>query len=349
MADFQEVKTKAHALLGVPPARSAAMAAGGSPTAFAAAASGAARTPPSSRFSPFRDDDLEEATELAAAFMRIAREAPGSRTDKFDAVADEASRQEKQRDPGLVRHALLLFMTHDPVGRAVPIPTLMRRSIAPSRAAPPSAAAVGPGPTPPPVGFNLGGGSTPPENQIDWFREDPMCNEHHEHWHLVYPRRGVPQPDGSRSLRARHGELFFYMHRQMLARYDAERFAFSDVGPVQPLDNYRAPIPQGYDPGQLAVGDQTFVPRAAGTAVSAFRPARAFRGPIRSSITNGAATAYSTRRTAVTCARTTAAYRSWPGMPVLTCWARPTRTPLGASPAPIRGATMATITAWATC
>ncbi len=118
---------------------------------------------------------------------------------------------------------------------------------------------------------------------LDYWREDALANEHHEHWHQVYPYTGLPPRDflgwateTPRSdmvavlealapgqnwagqvaaaspqqlasffsaqvvtsdavfglpaqlyrvlfhLNDRQGELFFYMHQQMLARYDAE-------------------------------------------------------------------------------------------------------------------------------
>ncbi|MGN6417076.1 MAG: hypothetical protein ACTHMC_06280, partial [Pseudobacter sp.] len=65
------------------------------------------------------------------------------------------------------------------------------------------------------------------ETKMDWFREDPSLNEHHAHWHVVYDR----------TLKLdRQGEMFFYMHQQMLARYDADRIS-SGVPRVKPFDN----------------------------------------------------------------------------------------------------------------
>jgi len=53
-----------------------------------------------------------------------------------------------------------------------------------------------------------------PENQIDYWREENELHMYHFAWHLQsrdhYPRN-------------RHGERFFYMHRQMLFRYYTER------------------------------------------------------------------------------------------------------------------------------
>jgi len=53
-----------------------------------------------------------------------------------------------------------------------------------------------------------------PEHALAYFREDIGLNLHHWHWHLVYPSSGetnVVKKD-------RRGELFYYMHLQMLAR-----------------------------------------------------------------------------------------------------------------------------------
>src|SRR6185503_20140815 len=53
-------------------------------------------------------------------------------------------------------------------------------------------------------------------------------------------------------LNDRHGELFLYMHRQMLARYDAELHSHG-LDRVKPFtqDLWPQPIPEGYDPEGL--------------------------------------------------------------------------------------------------
>lgn len=93
-------------------------------------------------------------------------------------------------------------------------------------------------------------GATPPEDRLDFWREDPLLNDHHEHWHLVYPASGRPSPSGAVALGDRHGELFAYMHEQMIARYDSERLAVG-LPRVSPFDDYRAEIADGYDPEDL--------------------------------------------------------------------------------------------------
>jgi len=68
-----------------------------------------------------------------------------------------------------------------------------------------------------------------------YFREDPVANSHHTEWH-----RAAGRPF------QRWGEYFYYMHSQMLARYEAERLSL-DLG----LTNYLAPgqwIRDSYDP-----------------------------------------------------------------------------------------------------
>ncbi|KAE8573029.1 Putative prophenoloxidase [Halyomorpha halys] len=57
------------------------------------------------------------------------------------------------------------------------------------------------------------------EHRVAYFREDVGINLHHWHWHLVYPF------DGPRSVvnKDRRGELFYYMHQQIMARYNMER------------------------------------------------------------------------------------------------------------------------------
>lgn len=52
------------------------------------------------------------------------------------------------------------------------------------------------------------------EHLLAYFREDVGVNLHHWHWHLVYildGRREIVNKD-------RRGELFYYMHQQILAR-----------------------------------------------------------------------------------------------------------------------------------
>ncbi|XP_046386162.1 phenoloxidase 1-like [Ischnura elegans] len=79
------------------------------------------------------------------------------------------------------------------------------------------------------------------EHRVAYFREDIGINLHHWHWHLVYPFNG-PRAIVDKD---RRGELFYYMHQQIQARYNFERFC-NGLGRVKRLHDFRAPLPEGY-------------------------------------------------------------------------------------------------------
>lgn len=53
------------------------------------------------------------------------------------------------------------------------------------------------------------------EQRVAYFREDMGINLHHWHWHLVYP---FDSADRTIVDKDRRGELFYYMHQQIIAR-----------------------------------------------------------------------------------------------------------------------------------
>jgi tyrosinase len=210
-------------------------------------------------FSGFRLTDVHRATTLASQWMRTAEETRGENGSGADmaaavgAVLDAAHDtvqkmvSDPREDPELARYAVKLFLTHYRHGLPLRIKGLEARApwlILPSK--------------------GLTGDTTEanPEERLLWLREDPKLNEHHEHWHVVYPIAGVPAPGTERKgvTKDRQGELFLYMHRQMLARYDTERLA---VG-LQPVEawGYHDADPWGYDPGRYL--QPRFRPRAPG-------------------------------------------------------------------------------------
>lgn len=81
-----------------------------------------------------------------------------------------------------------------------------------------------------------------PEYNLAYYREDIGINAHHWHWHLVYP--ATWRPEVVHSHKDRKGELFFYMHQQMCARYDAERLS-NGMAPMLPFHNFHEPM-EGY-------------------------------------------------------------------------------------------------------
>ena len=54
------------------------------------------------------------------------------------------------------------------------------------------------------------------EHRMAYYREDLGLNLHHWHWHLVYPSDATPELVN----KDRRGELFYYLHQQIIARYN---------------------------------------------------------------------------------------------------------------------------------
>ncbi len=194
------------------------------------------------RFNHFIPEDVEEASALASEMIQHVDTASDTVSGLDNAVSLAEQRADAGDRPGLAQHALKLFLTHDERARSFfplePLVLRQPRALIPSTTAKAGAAVP------------YSGTATPPEDELTWWREDPLLNEHHEHWHLVYPTAPLlDHPFGDR-----HGELFGYMHEQMLARYDAERLALG-LDKVEPFDtsDYTKPIPQGYDPGPITL------------------------------------------------------------------------------------------------
>ncbi|PKY28325.1 Di-copper centre-containing protein [Rhizophagus irregularis] len=82
----------------------------------------------------------------------------------------------------------------------------------------------------------------PAKDKMFWWRNDPVLNQYHEHWHLV-----MPSGEYNGTTKDREGENFIYMHRYMLARYDANRWCLG-MPLVDPLDDYVHPIPEAFRP-----------------------------------------------------------------------------------------------------
>ncbi|KAE8748082.1 Prophenoloxidase, partial [Frankliniella occidentalis] len=80
------------------------------------------------------------------------------------------------------------------------------------------------------------------EQRVAYFREDVGLNLHHLHWHSYYTYLG-PRDQVEKD---RRGELLYYMHAQLLARYNGERLSNS-LPKVKHL-NLREPIKEAYYP-----------------------------------------------------------------------------------------------------
>lgn len=82
------------------------------------------------------------------------------------------------------------------------------------------------------------------EHRLWYFREDIGVNLHHWHWHLVYPYEGFGLLMVAKN---RRGELFYYMHEQIMARYNCERLS-NRMERVKPFKNLRETISEAYYP-----------------------------------------------------------------------------------------------------
>lgn len=102
------------------------------------------------------------------------------------------------------------------------------------------------------------------EQRLAYFREDIGVNMHHWHWHLVYPGEGedvIVRKD-------RRGELFYYMHNQIIARYNCDRMA-SGLARARPLNNFRDPVPEAYFPKIIrSTNNRAYPPRVAHTVLT---------------------------------------------------------------------------------
>ncbi|KAK5640166.1 hypothetical protein RI129_010977 [Pyrocoelia pectoralis] len=81
------------------------------------------------------------------------------------------------------------------------------------------------------------------EHRVAYFTEDLGVNAHHWHWHLVYPFSGPLEVVNKN----RRGELFYYFHHQLMARYNIERLC-NKLRRVRRMVNFREPIPEAYYP-----------------------------------------------------------------------------------------------------
>ncbi|KAH8363104.1 hypothetical protein KR084_005364 [Drosophila pseudotakahashii] len=99
------------------------------------------------------------------------------------------------------------------------------------------------------------------EHRLWYFREDLGINMHHWHWHLVYPTEVSEGADPRIVDKDRRGELFYYMHQQIIARYNAERLS-NHMARVQPIMDLDDPIAEGYFPKMdSSVASRSYPPR----------------------------------------------------------------------------------------
>jgi len=107
-----------------------------------------------------------------------------------------------------------------------------------------------------------------PEGKLWYFNEDPLVNANHFHWHQILSSEDKLGSSIHSSHLDRRGEMFFFMHRQFLARINNERLAvgLNLTKPFGP-DRWGQPVYPGYDPKLGRGSVKRFAPRPAGATL----------------------------------------------------------------------------------
>jgi hypothetical protein len=203
--------------------------------------------------------------EIAGQLVKLFMDQPD-----FDSFVAVAAYTKDRVNPYLFQYALAVATAHRPDSKETKVPSVVQ--VFPDQFVDPGVfrkvreegtlvAQENRQPVTIPVNFTAS--DREPEQRVAYFREDIGVNSHHWHWHLVYPgsgERSVVQKD-------RRGELFYYMHSQIIARYNVERFA-ANLARVQPLNNLRERIPEGYFPKIIrSTNNRAYPPRASQTTL----------------------------------------------------------------------------------
>ena len=164
-------------------------------------------------FSQFNEKHLAASTMIVHDLFDMADE-----TEDLKSVTDYVYRLQHGREHNqeMIKYAFALFVIHHPLARKEGL--RYPENITPAQ------------PTPYLKSRPTG---RPDESWMNYFRNDADFVYHHDHWHKVYVGQSLPSSTGTHL--DRQGELFGYMHQQMLARYDAEREA-NGLAPVRPYD-----------------------------------------------------------------------------------------------------------------
>lgn len=81
-----------------------------------------------------------------------------------------------------------------------------------------------------------------PEQKLSYFREDLGINLMYYNWYVLHPSEAIDKTIVDID---RRGELYCYLHQQIIAHYNAERVSNSMLDVVA-LNNFNKPIPEGY-------------------------------------------------------------------------------------------------------
>ena len=154
-------------------------------------------------FSQFNEKHLAASTMIVNDLFNLADE-----TEDLKSVIDYVYELQHGRmyNQEMIKFAFALFIIHHPLARKAGL--RYPENTTPAKASP----FLETRPTGP-----------PDESWMNYWRNDSEFVYHHDHWHKVYVGQSLPSSTGTHL--DRQGELFAYMHQQMLARYNAERQA----------------------------------------------------------------------------------------------------------------------------
>ncbi|KAK8732341.1 hypothetical protein OTU49_007034, partial [Cherax quadricarinatus] len=173
-------------------------------------------------FSLFNDRQRTEALWLFEVFMQC--------TD-FEVFRNNAAYFREHMNEGEFVYALYAAVTHSDIGQYIVLPPLYEITphLFTNSEIINKAYTALMTQTPGNFRMNFTGSKRNTEQRVAYFGEDIGINSHHVHWHLDFPFWW------NRDKIDRKGELFFWAHHQLVARYDAER-----------LSNYLPPVDELY-------------------------------------------------------------------------------------------------------
>jgi hypothetical protein len=203
---------------------------------------------------------IQKHREIAGQLVKIFLDLPDKQT--FLSVAAYAR---DRLNPVLYQYALSVAVAHRPDTKNINIPSIVQ--MFPDRFVQPGTfaalrneanIATQENRQPVVIEMNFTAGDIEEEQRVAYFREDIGVNAHHWHWHLVYPSEG----DARVVNKDRRGELFYYMHSQIMGRYNVERLC-NNLARVRRFgNNFRDIIPEGYFPKIIrSVSNRAFPPR----------------------------------------------------------------------------------------
>ncbi|KAH6853835.1 hypothetical protein B0I37DRAFT_16706 [Chaetomium sp. MPI-CAGE-AT-0009] len=179
-----------------------------------------------------------------ARMNRVLKQLVAAGTKVEDGVLQAKKLLKDGENPDVLRHALGIYLTHstDAQRRHIMVPTLkdhalmrMQAMVRPSNDTHVEAGEV----------------TTPDTLQgpgiLSYWREDYDYNDHHIHWHMVFPGTGIVVGGKNVKVIDRQGELFLYMHSQMVARYETEGICWG-LPLVRPWNQYDDVLESGYAP-----------------------------------------------------------------------------------------------------